>query len=356
MTNIPHPDDPALEELCRRLQARSNDLLSCGDWPGEQLRWCGQAGVYQWFMPRERGGLEWSAEAICRGYEALSRACLTTTFIITQYMGACQRIARSERTWVADQWLDQLRTGERFATVGISHLTTSRRHLAKPVLAAQPANGGYRLAGYSPWVTGACHADLIVTGATLPDQRQILCAVPTDAPGVHVPPPVRLVALSASCTGPVEFHDVWVPEEWLLAGPEPEVMKGGVGAGTGGIQTSTLALGLAHAAIDYLKAESDKRGELLDVVRSLDESWQAVFGSLLEVARGSPVPSAEELRHQANRLVLRATQAALTAAKGAGFVEGHPVGRWCREALFFLVWSCPQNVLQAHLCELAGLA
>ncbi len=43
----------------------------------------------------------------------------------------------------------------------------------------------------------------------------------------------------------------------------------------------------------------------------------------------------------------------MTAAKGAGFIEGHPVGRWCREALFFLVWSCPQPVMQAHLCELA---
>ena len=31
-------------------------------------------------------------------------------------------------------------------------------------------------------------------------------------------------------------------------------------------------------------------------------------------------------------------------------------GRWCREALFFLVWSCPQSVLSANLCELAGIA
>jgi hypothetical protein len=53
--------------------------------------------------------------------------------------------------------------------------------------------------------------------------------------------------------------------------------------------------------------------------------------------------------------VLRSTQSALAAAKGAGYVAGHPAGRWCREALFFLVWSCPQPVLSAHLCELAGI-
>jgi hypothetical protein len=54
--------------------------------------------------------------------------------------------------------------------------------------------------------------------------------------------------------------------------------------------------------------------------------------------------------------VLRATQAALAAAKGAGYVAGHEAGRWCREALFFLVWSCPPQVMEANLCELAGLS
>ena len=45
----------------------------------------------------------------------------------------------------------------------------------------------------------------------------------------------------------------------------------------------------------------------------------------------------------------RATQADLAASKGAGFVAGHPAERAVREALFFLVWSCPQPVLAAAL-------
>ena len=73
-------------------------------------------------------------------------------------------------------------------------------------------------------------------------------------------------------------------------------------------------------------------------------------------ARSSVATAAELLRQRANSLVLRATQAALVTAKGAGYVQGHPVGRWCREALFFLVWSCSQPVVSANLCELAGIA
>ena len=38
-----------------------------------------------------------------------------------------------------------------------------------------------------------------------------------------------------------------------------------------------------------------------------------------------------------------------TATKGAGFVRGHVAEHSVREALFFLVWSCPQPVLTAAL-------
>ena len=51
-----------------------------------------------------------------------------------------------------------------------------------------------------------------------------------------------------------------------------------------------------------------------------------------------------------------ATQTALLAAKGTGFVAPHPAQRWARQALFFLVWSCPQPVLSATLCELVNVA
>lgn len=354
-TPIRHPADLSLTQLCSYLRQRATQLRGCEDWPADQLRACGEAGVYEWFLPQRWAGQEWSAGDICRGYLELSRACLTTTFVITQFMGACQRIAQSGNPSVAEQWLPLLRTGKRFATVGISHLTTSRRYLAEPVLEARQAPDGYILDGYSPWVTGACHADLLVVGATLADGRQILCAVPTAAEGVDIPAPRQLLALSASCTGSVEFHQVHVPDEWVLAGPAAEVMKSGMGAGTGGVQTSVLALGLARAALDFLDEETTRRADLLPPVQALDRQWQSLREEAILVAQGTGGMTAEALRAEANSLVLRATQAALTAAKGAGFVEGHPAGRWCREALFFLVWSCPQNVLHTHLCQLAGL-
>ncbi|HRI07507.1 MAG TPA: hypothetical protein PKW35_06805 [Nannocystaceae bacterium] len=41
------------------------------------------------------------------------------------------------------------------------------------------------------------------------------------------------------------------------------------------------------------------------------------------------------------------------AAKGSGFLRGHPAGRWAQQALFFLVWSVPNAVIDAELERIA---
>jgi alkylation response protein AidB-like acyl-CoA dehydrogenase len=154
----------------------------------------------------------------------------------------------------------------------------------------------------------------------------------------------------------VQLKGVEVTNEQVLAGPVEEVMAGRGGGATGGLQTSTLAIGAAKGSIDFLRDEAEKRQDLLEPWENLCKEHAALEADLLALAGGEPVCSNEALRQRSNSLVLRASQAALAAAKGSGYVVGHPAGRWCREALFFLVWSCPQSVMQAHLCELAGIA
>ncbi|MCH2124543.1 MAG: acyl-CoA/acyl-ACP dehydrogenase [Pirellulaceae bacterium] len=355
LTTITSSDDAALRELCAQLRLLAGDLEGADAWPAEQLQLCADYGVFEWFITPELGGQGWTEAEILRGYLKLSAACLTTTFVITQRMGACRRIAVSHQEEMKRTLLPDLLRGRKFATVGISHLTTSRRHLTKPVLRAKESADGFVLDGFSPWVTGAPHADLVVIGATLSDGRQILANLDTRLPGVSVPAPVNLVGLSASKTGPVHCQDVEISRDAILAGPVEGVMSQGVGAKTGGLQTSTLAIGLADAAIDLVEAEATNRPEFVAASVALRRTWSSLRDDLLTHADGDEVCSNEELRIRANSLALRAAQTALAAAKGTGFVVGHPAGRWCREALFFLVWSCPQPVIAANLCELAGI-
>ncbi|MCA9265359.1 MAG: acyl-CoA/acyl-ACP dehydrogenase, partial [Planctomycetales bacterium] len=317
---------------------------------------CARYGVFSWFVPTEFDGQQWSESDITRGYLSLSAACLTTTFVITQLTGASRRIAASSNPSLMRSVLPLLARGDQFATVGISHLTTSRRHLAKPVLRAEPTTGGFVLDGFSPWVTGATHAAHIVTGATMDDGRQVLVLVETAADGVVVEPPARLVGLSASHTGQVTLNRVLIPVDHVLDGPIENVMQQGAGARTGGLQTSTLAVGLATAAVDYMQREAERRSDLSPPADQLKSDLQTLREELLAAAAGQDQCDAGEIRRRANSLVLRSTQAALASAKGAGYLAGHPAGRWCCEALFFLVWSCPQPVMNANLCELAGIS
>ena len=353
--SIESPTDDRFDELCATLREWAPRWQSIDSWPAESLSLCGKSGVYRWFLPEEKGGLGWNEVDQTRGYLRLAEADLTTTFIMTQYMGAVRRIAGSGNHTPAKKWLEPLVSGDAFGTVGISHLTTSRRHLANPVMQATQVDQGFRLEGFSPWITGAPHADVYVVGATLEDGREILAAVPSDLPGIDSGPGAHLLALSGSCTDRVDFDKVLIDPDMVLSGPIENVMKTGVGAGTGGLQTSTLALGLSGAAVRYLADEATRREDLKPASDELTQELDQLQNRLLRAAAGDTTCDAADLRGDANRMVMRTTQAAMTAAKGAGYVDGHPVGRWCREALFFLVWSCPQPVAQAHLCELAGI-
>jgi len=351
---IQTPDSPQLEQLCDYLATIAGEEA----FPTEALQRCADAGFFRWFVSKEQGGFGWTSTEIAKGYLELSKANLTVTFILTQRVAALRRIAGCQNEELKERILEPFLSGQISATVGISHLTTSRQHLGKPVLSAMETEDGFCVDGMSPWVTGGNGADWILIGgsvvdsANVADGREILFLVPVDEPNVTVKPGFELLALSVSHTGAVELKDVSVPSANVVAGPIENVLTGN-GGGAGGLQTSVLALGLAKAAIDFIESESQHREDLAPAQTALRQQHAALCKDLFSATDGSTEVTAAEIRSQANSLALRATQSALVAAKGAGFVKGHPVGRWCREALFFLVWSCPHAVSQANLDEFA---
>lgn len=349
------PDDPTLVDLSHRLAELSGDLDDAGMWPAEGLRLCQDAGVMRWFVPTKDEGFGWSEADALRGYMQLASGCLATTFVVTQPHGVIRRLLDSDNEEIRERVLPALVSGEAFASVGISQLTTSRRHTAKPPMVLREAGGGIQLDGLCPWVTGGVYSDYVLTGGVFEDGKQALVVIPTDRPGVIFDPPAAMVGLSATHTGAMRCRQVLIERHWILAGPSENVMANRKGANTGGLQTSALALGLARAALEYLEHEAELRGDLRDALGALNDEHHAIKTDLLSSAAGAATCSNDELRARANMHVLRATQSALTAAKGTGYLRGHPVGRWCREALFFLVWSCPQPVASATLCELAGI-
>jgi hypothetical protein len=169
-----------------------------------------------------------------------------------------------------------------------------------------------------------------------------------------------LLALNASQTASVTLDGTFVACERIVAGPVEGVIKGASG-GTGSVTTSALAVGAAAGVLNHFATEVERRPELAEIAAPFERERATLSAAIAEhlhaaAAGAQPALSSEAIRQRANSLVLRVSQAYLAASKGAGFVKGHPAERSVREAMFFLVWSCPQPVVNAALREFACLA
>jgi alkylation response protein AidB-like acyl-CoA dehydrogenase len=341
----------SLEDALGILEAHAADADGRANWPDASWNALRRSGVLGWIVPAEYGGAGLDHLELLNGYRRLASACLTTCFLLSQRDAAIRRIRDSGNEALCRELLPPLARGERFATVGLSQLTTSRQH-TRPALMARLDGERIVLDGAMPWVTGGARADHFVTGATLEDGRQVLLALPGQTPGVTVAESLPLAALEGSLTAEVRCESAAVDRRWLLAGPAEQVMSAGRGS-TGGLETSVLALGLVFAAEAYLRAEAVHRPEWLESAEAVADSANARWNQMLRLAReGGTTAEAADLRAQSNALVLRATQLGLAAAKGAGFLRTHPAQRWARQALFFLVWSCPRPALEGTLTYL----
>lgn len=338
------PDETEMAAVAASLHAAAGETAVVGPWSSGVMELLARHGVLAAFVPADVGGTGAAEWPLLEILAVIAERCLTTALVLSQWAAAVRIIA----TGSADERLTYLPTlarGEAFTTVGVSQITTSRQHVGSPVLRATKDAAGWRLDGLCPWVTGADAADTIVTGAATTAGERLFFVVPATARGVVIEPAMEMLALSASHTSAVRLDDVRPVATITAISDAPR---------SGGLATTALALGAARAAVRLIAAEGESRPQLRPVAERLAIDATLLAERLRTAALGGIETAARErLRGDANGLVTRSAQAALTAAKGAGFVRGHPAERLVRESLFFLVWSCPPAVATNLLCELA---
>ncbi len=341
-------------DILTQLAAHAERADTDTSWPTDSWELLRQSGALGWAIPQRFGGTQWPRVAQLEGSEELASACLTTAFIFSQREAAVRWLLEAPEA-IRQQYLPPLVRGEWFTTVGISQLTTSRQH-RPPSLRARPLGSeddpsGYEIDGLIPWVTGADQAKAIVAGAACADGRQVVFLLPPHSSGVSVEVPLALAALAGSRTAQVRCSGAQIPREFVLAGPALQLVRSG-----GGLETSCLALGLARTAIGLMQQEASRRADVGPPTARLRATLSGARQQLHEMAQSTPtVEDILRLRVICTRLVLRSTQAALAVAKGAGFLVPHAAQRWARQALFFLVWSCPAPAATGLLDDLATL-
>ena len=332
----------SLTNILPAIRGRASSLDRSGDWPADDLRELGEIGAWRWFVPEEFGGEGIDPLELHLRYEAIASASLATALVVSQRDSAVGLIEGSENQELRKEILPGLGRGDFFSTIGIAQLTTSRQS----GLRAAGDGNYFKLDGVIPWCTGAAKAKSIVAGAVTEDGQQILFALPTDLAGVAIAPPMELVSLRSSWTSRVELHGVRLDRRQILRGPAVKALSGkskGIPLGQ-----TFLAFGLCRGALELMREDPSERSRSL--AARFSERLSGLRDEVLEVcSSGRETDAGPRLRAACNDLTLRITQSLVTLQKGSALLMDHPAQRLAREALFFLVWSCPDPVIDCTI-------
>lgn len=331
---------PTLDAVLASMRRRADELDVSGDWPLEDLQALADAGVLGMALPSPLGANQ-SALDQHLVYEQIARASLGVSLILSQRDAAIGLIAGSNAS-SKDAQVNQLADGT-FTTVGVAQLTTSRQG-AVPALSATRDADGYRIDGLIPWCTGAAQAKFIVAGAMTEEGRQLLFLLRPDSPGFMIDPPLPLVALRSTWTTSIHCVGVHINPSDILSGPADKVL---VRSNHLPLGQAFLAMGLCQGAIDLIAQHRS------DSAKAAAESFTAQLSDLrkqiLELSEPrdetQAVAESSEIRGRCNDLAVRITHAAVALYKGTALLAGHPAQRLAREAMFLLVWSCPNPVI-----------
>jgi alkylation response protein AidB-like acyl-CoA dehydrogenase len=329
-----------LTSLLSEMRRRADDVDVAGSWPLQDLDELRDAGIFSAAVAAPLGaGLPALEQHLI--YEAIARASLAVALILSQRDAAIGLIDSSVSA-VRAVLLEQLAKGA-FTTVGIAQLTTSRQGSA-PALRAVAEPDGYRVDGLIPWCTGAAKAAFIVAGAATDDGRKLLFIVRPESAGVKIDPPLPLVALRSTWTTAIRCDGVRIPSGDVLSGPAEKVL---VRSNHLPLGQAFLATGLCRGALDLIGEHRSPAAQA--AAKSFESQLSELRQRILDLSQPGREPAsadaASEIRGRCNDLAVRMTHAAVALYKGTALLAGHPAQRLAREAMFLLVWSCPNPVI-----------
>jgi alkylation response protein AidB-like acyl-CoA dehydrogenase len=163
-----------------------------------------------------------------------------------------------------------------------------------------------------------------------------------------------LVALAASWTTQIDCHDVKLERRWILRGPAAKALAGR--SKSLPLGQAFLAMGLCQGGIDLILEHDSARarttaGRFKD---QLDNLRKEVLSLSQPGREADAVAASARLRGACNDLAIRIAHAGIALYKGSALLLDHPAQRLAREAMFLLVWSCPDPVIECTLDVLSG--
>ena len=298
--------------------------------PTTHLDALAEQGLFGAPAPREAGGLGLDLRELSAVVEEVAGGCLATAFVWIQHFRLVMTLAAAGApAALRDRWLKPACRGTLRGGIALTGLMPG-----PPLLRARPADGGWRVDGMAPWVTGWGLVDQVVVVARGPDDTVVtLIMDAVGQPGLTVSRQ-RLSAVDASITVRLGFDGVLIPGE-RLAGQEP--FDPATSTQPEGLRVNgSLALGVAGRCCRLLGP-----GPLDDELAACRER--------LDEALNSDSAAMATARAAASELAVRATAALAVRDGSRSIMLDQHAQRLAREAVFLLVFGSRPAIKSALL-------
>ncbi len=327
-------------------------------YPADLLRRLGEVGA--WASHRPNNG---AADLRCaiQSISALGEVCGATAF-----MAWCQNtlvwyaVNASNPALVAD-FADGVATGKILGGTGLSNPMKSFFGIEKLKLKGRRVDGGYVVRGALPWVSNLGTDHYFGTIFEIEDQPGEIVMFLADCadPAIKLQPCKPFLAMDGTGTYSVQFRDVFVPNDHILAElGAPFVKK--IRAGFILLQAG-MALGLIKDCIAIMDEVDAPLGHVNRYLPQQPLQFRELFAEIeretMALAR-DPFNADDSYWRKVVALRLRAGEASVAAAHAAmlhcgarGYLKSHRAQRRLREAYFVAIVTPATKQLRKMLAD-----
>ncbi|MER5749046.1 acyl-CoA dehydrogenase family protein [Streptomyces sp. NPDC002088] len=311
-----------------------------------------ESGLLGLAVPRRYGGAGADPVRLNRCVEQVAAVNGSAAIMLFQHYAVSSRIVEQGTRAQHEQLLPRLASGEWLAASAWSETGAGANKKNLSTTGRRTENGGWILDGAKSFTTSAGLADIylvLVRSGAAPTAEaagdsgygaadQTFFLVRGDNPGLRPDTSLRLAGMRGSATGFVSLHDCYVTDAERL---------GPIGAAAGiiarvresGATLGAVAVGLAQAALDRAHEHAARLGlshqalqhRLVDLATEV-EAARAVVERAGRRESADPGTTTLHSKLFASAAADRVITAVELILSSAGYVEGHPVIRYGRDA------------------------